>query len=165
MCWDCGDYASDPDLTDLDTDSAGDSSSQCSEHSSLGEAPSEDSAVPDRQPATKRVRADKGTDTGTAPAAKGSGRRNKPPGLIVTVPTDILLEIFGLLEPVDLLHLFGTHKAFRKVLSSNNAVSVWKSARVNRGGVPDCLPGMSEVEWADLLFGGSYCQECGRKGI
>lgn len=118
-----------------------------------------------RQPATKRVRADKGTDTGTAPAAKGSGRRNKPPGLIVTVPTDILLEIFGLLEPVDLLHLFGTHKAFRKVLSSNNAVSVWKSARVNRGGVPDCLPGMSEVEWADLLFGGSYCQECGRKGI
>ncbi|KAG1865807.1 hypothetical protein DFJ58DRAFT_743164 [Suillus subalutaceus] len=147
MCWDCGDYASDSDLTDLDTDSVEDSSSQCSEHSSLCEAPSEDSAVPDRQPATKRARADKGTDTGTAPAAKGSGRRKKTPGLIVTVPTDILLE------------------AFRKVLSSNNAVSVWKAARVNRGGVPDCLPGMSEVEWADLLFGSSHCEECGKKGI
>lgn len=24
---------------------------------------------------------------------------------------------------------------------------------------------MSEVEWADLLFGGSRCQECGKKGI
>jgi hypothetical protein len=89
MCWECGsDYASDSDLTDLDTDSE-DSSSQCGEISSPGEAPSEDS--PDKQPATKRARVDKGTDTGTAPAAKGSGRKKKTPGLIVTVPTDILL--------------------------------------------------------------------------
>jgi hypothetical protein len=43
MCWECGsDYASDSDLTDLDTDSE-DSSSQCGEISSPGEAPSEDS--------------------------------------------------------------------------------------------------------------------------
>ncbi|KAG1878284.1 hypothetical protein F4604DRAFT_603055 [Suillus subluteus] len=173
MCCDCDDCASDFDLTDLDTDSLEDttSSSQCSEHSSLSEAPSEDDTgdygpetyIPDRQPAAKRARTDKGIDTGTAPAAKGSGRRKKTPGLIVTVPTDILLEIFGLLEPVDLLHLFRTNKAFRKVLSSYHAV--WKAARVNRGGVPDCLPGMSEVEWADLLFDSSHCEECGKKGI
>ncbi|KAG1776968.1 hypothetical protein EV702DRAFT_1278855 [Suillus placidus] len=174
-CCDCDHYDSDSDFMDLDTDSLEDttSSSQCSEHSSLSEASSEDDAggyggethIPDKQPATKRARADKGTDTGTAPAAKGSGRKKKTPSLIVTVPIDVLLEIFGLLEPVDLLQLFRVHKAFRKVLSSNNAVSVWKAARVNRGGVPDCIPGMSEVEWANLLFGGSQCQECGKKGI
>ncbi|KAG2342472.1 hypothetical protein BDR05DRAFT_964078 [Suillus weaverae] len=174
-CRDCDHYDSDSDLTDLDTDSLEDttSSSQCSEHSNLSEASSEDDAggyggetrIPDKQPATKRARADKGTDTGTAPATKGSGRKKKTPSLIVTVPIDVLLEIFGLLEPVDLLQLFRVNKAFRKVLSSNNAVSVWKAARVNRGGVPDCIPGMSEVEWANLLFGGSQCQECGKKGI
>lgn len=69
-------------------------------------------------------------------------------------------QIFGLLGPVDLLHLSRTTKAFRKVLLSNNAVSVWKAARVNRGGVPNCMPGMSEVEWANLLFGGSQCYVC-----
>ncbi|KAG1746137.1 hypothetical protein EDB19DRAFT_1690658 [Suillus lakei] len=81
------------------------------------------------------------------------------------MPIDILLETFSLLEPVDLLHLSRTNKAFSKVLLSNNAVSVWKAARVNRGGVPDCMPGMSEVEWADLLFGSSQCHGCGRKNV
>ncbi|KAG2055235.1 hypothetical protein BDR06DRAFT_954429 [Suillus hirtellus] len=175
MWRDYGDYdndsGTDPDLTDLDTGS--DSSSQCSEHSSLSEAPGEEAVgdyggetyIPDKQPVAKRVRTDKGTDIGTALAAKRSGRRKKSLSLIVTVPIDILLEIFGLLEPVDLSHLFHAHKAFRKVLSSNHAVSVWKAARVNRGGVPDCMPGMSEVEWADLLFDGSDSQECGKKRV
>ncbi|KAG1803357.1 uncharacterized protein BJ212DRAFT_1549643 [Suillus subaureus] len=156
MCCDCGDYDSDSDLTDLGTDSLEDSSSssQCSGDSSPSEALSEDGAGRTKDPIREQHQQQKGSD-----------RRKKTPGLIVTVPTDILLEIFGFLEPIDLLHLFGTNKAFRMVLSSNNAVSVWKAARVNRGGVPDCLPGMSEVEWADLLFGGFHCQECGRKGI
>jgi hypothetical protein len=69
-------------------------------------------------------------------------------------------QIFSHLEPVDLLHLFRTNKAFHEVLSANNAV--WKAARANRGGVPDCMPGMSEAEWANLLFGrdDSHCQVC-----
>ncbi|KAG2119938.1 uncharacterized protein F5147DRAFT_666063 [Suillus discolor] len=174
MCWDCDDYygsSTDSDLTDLDTGS--DSSSQCSEHSSPSEAPGEEvvgdyggeTYIPDKQPVAKRVRTDKGTDIGTALAVKRSGRRKKTLSLIVTVPIDILLEICSFLEPVDLSHLFHAHKAFRKVLSSNHAVSVWKAARVNRGGVPDCMPDMSEVEWADLLFGGSDCQECGMKRV
>jgi len=71
--------------------------------------------------------------------------------------TCTLHQIFGLLEPADLLYLSRTSKAFRKVLLSNNAVSVWKAARANRGGVPDCMPSMSEVTWANLLFGGSQC--------
>lgn len=174
MCWDCDDYygsGTDSDLTDLDTDL--DSSSQCSEHSSLSEAPDEEAVgdyggethIPDKQPVAKRVRTDKGTDIGTALAIKRSGRKKKTLSLIVTVPIDILLEIFGFLEPVDLSHLFRTHKVFCTVLSSNHAVSVWKAARVNRGGVPDCMPGMSEVEWADLLFGGTDCHEYGRERV
>jgi hypothetical protein len=69
-------------------------------------------------------------------------------------------QIFSLLEPVDLLYLFRTNKAFHNVLSANNAV--WKAARANRGGVPDCISGMSEAEWANLLFGhdDSHCQVC-----
>ncbi|KAG1746302.1 hypothetical protein EDD22DRAFT_1004585 [Suillus occidentalis] len=135
------------------------------------EAPHEDGAgdhsgqTYDEQPATKRARADKGTVIETATATKRSGKRKQSLGLIVTVPIDILLEIFSHLEPVDLLHLFRTNKAFHKVLSANKAV--WKAARANRGGVPDCMPGMSEAEWANLLFGrdNSHCQECGKKGI
>ncbi|KIK40722.1 hypothetical protein CY34DRAFT_13513 [Suillus luteus UH-Slu-Lm8-n1] len=161
----------DSDLTDLDTDSLEDSS-QCSDYSSMqSEVPYEDGAgdysgeTYDEQPATKRARADKGTVTETATAKKRSGKRKQSLGLIVTVPIDIILEIFSHLEPVDLLHLFRTNKAFHKVLSANKAV--WKAARANRGGVPDCMPGMSEAEWANLLFGrdNSHCQECGEKGI
>ncbi|KAG2083948.1 hypothetical protein BD769DRAFT_1397808 [Suillus cothurnatus] len=118
-----------------------------------------------KQPAKKRARAAKALDTGMTLATKGSGRKKKTLSLIVTMPIDILLEIFGLLEPADLLYLSRTSKAFRKVLLSNNAVSVWKAARANRGGVPDCMPGMSEVTWANLLFGGSQCYVCGTKGI
>ncbi|KAG1811284.1 uncharacterized protein BJ212DRAFT_565644 [Suillus subaureus] len=118
-----------------------------------------------KQPAQKRPRTAKALDTGMAPAPKGPGRRKKTLSLIVIMPIDILLEIFGLLEPADLLYLSRTSKAFRKILLSNSAVSVWKAARVNRDDVPDCMPGMSEVTWANLLFGGSQCYVCGTKGI
>ncbi|KAG2150974.1 hypothetical protein DEU56DRAFT_779439 [Suillus clintonianus] len=173
MCHGCCDdgyefnsESDDSDLTDLDTDSLEESSSQCSEYSRLNEAFGEDSAgeydeeTREGQPAKKRARADQGT--GTASTAKGPGRRKKTLSDIVTMPIDILLEIFGLLEPVDLLSLSLTNTAFREILLSNNAV--WKTARVNHG-VPDCMPGMSEVKWANLLFGGYQCHECGAKGF
>lgn len=71
-----------------------------------------------------------------------------------------LHQIFGFLEPADLLFLSRANKAFRKVLLSKSAVSVWKAARVNRGGVPNPMPNMSELQWAHLLFGGSQCCVC-----
>lgn len=151
-------------LTDLE-DSTG-----ASEYSSLEETFSESSGSEygetyKKQPAKKRARAAKALNTGMVPATKGSSRKKKTLSLIVTMPIDILFEIFVLLEPEDLLYLSRASKAFRKVLLSDNAVSVWKAARVNRGGVPDCMPGMSEVSWASLLFGGSQCCVCGTKGI
>ncbi|KAG2153723.1 uncharacterized protein EDB93DRAFT_210913 [Suillus bovinus] len=178
MCCGCNGYdsESDPDLTDLDTDSDTDSLediTSSSQSSDLSEVPGKDGVADhggdthtsDKQPAAKRARADQGSDTGTAPGAKDFGTKKKILDPLFTVPIDILLEIFGHLEPLDLLRLFRTHKAFRQVLSSNHAASVWKAARVNRGGVPDCVPGMSEIEWAELLFNNSCCEECGKKGI
>ncbi|KAG2139716.1 hypothetical protein DEU56DRAFT_911980 [Suillus clintonianus] len=153
-------------LTDLE-----DSTSSSSGYSSPEETFSESSGSEyggetyKQQPAKKRVRAAKAPVTRVASAAKGSGRKKKTLDLIVTMPIDILLEIFSLLDPADLLFLSRTTKAFRKVLLSKNANSVWKAARVNRGNVPDCMPGMSEVKWANLLFGGSQCCVCGTKGI
>ncbi|KAG0698024.1 hypothetical protein DFH29DRAFT_1003243 [Suillus ampliporus] len=152
-------------LTDLEE------STCSSEYSSLSEMSSEDSGSEyggetyKEQPAKKRARATTVTDAGKAPAAKGSSRRKKTLSLIITMPIDMLLEIFSLLDPADLLHLSRTNKAFRNVLLSNNAISVWKAARVNRGGVPDYMPGMSEAKWANLLFGGSQCCVCGTKGV
>lgn len=149
-------------LTDLE-DSADDN-----EYSSLEETFSESSGSEyggktyKKQPAKKRARA---SDTGKVPATKGAGRKKKTLSLIVTMSIDILLEIFSFLEPADLLFLSRANKAFRRVLLSKSAVSVWKAARINRGGVPNCMPNMSEVQWAHLLFGGSQCCVCGTNGI
>ncbi|KAG2137149.1 uncharacterized protein EDB93DRAFT_769323 [Suillus bovinus] len=150
-------------LTDLE-DSTGDSSLEETFSESSGSEYG-GKTYHRKQPAKKRARVVKTLNTGVTPPARASSRKKKILSLIVTMPIDILLEIFGLLEPADLLHLSRASKAFRKVLLSNNAVSVWKAARVNRGGVPDCMPGMSEVEWANLLFGGSQCYVCSTKGI
>ncbi|OJA07927.1 hypothetical protein AZE42_03679 [Rhizopogon vesiculosus] len=115
-----------------------------------------------KKPVKKRAKAVKVAVKKAVPAAKAkASRRKKTLSLIVTMPFDI----FGLLQPLDLLHLSCTNKAFCEVLSSNNAASVWKTVRVNRGGVPDCMPGMSEVQWANLFFGGSRCHTCGTSKI
>ncbi|KAG1731967.1 uncharacterized protein EDB91DRAFT_701462 [Suillus paluster] len=155
-----------PPLTELEDSDNGDgyTSSSPSETFSEDSGSEYGTVTHKKQPAKKRARTAKVTDAGKAPVAKGSGRR-KTLSLIVTMPIDVLFEIFGLLEPADLLHLSRTNKAFRTVLLCSNAISVWKAARANRGGVPDCMPGMSEVKWANLLFGGSRCHVCGAKGI
>ncbi|OAX41097.1 hypothetical protein K503DRAFT_864114 [Rhizopogon vinicolor AM-OR11-026] len=118
-----------------------------------------------KKPVKKRAKAVKVAVKKAVPAAKakvsGSSRQKNTLSLIVTMPLDVLFEIFDLLQPSDLLHLSRTNKAFCEVLSSNNAASVWKTVRVNRGGIPDCMPGMSEVQWANLFFGGSQCHVCG----
>ncbi|KDQ51725.1 hypothetical protein JAAARDRAFT_40747 [Jaapia argillacea MUCL 33604] len=45
---------------------------------------------------------------------------------------------------------------------SQKLLPVWKNARVNTGGIPDCPPYMSEPAWAHLLFG-KACQSCGKR--
>ncbi|KAK0421426.1 hypothetical protein EV421DRAFT_1997214 [Armillaria borealis] len=70
----------------------------------------------------------------------------------VDMPLDIMLCIFELLDPLDLLHLARLSKAFQRVLMSKSSILAWKSARRNIIGLPEPLHGLSEPAWANLVF-------------
>ncbi|KAF9265206.1 hypothetical protein L218DRAFT_924350 [Marasmius fiardii PR-910] len=77
---------------------------------------------------------------------------------IKDVPLDVLFEILGFLDPLDILRLSRTSKALRHILLSRSSTSVWKTARRNLG-VPDPIPSMSEPAFANLLFD-PHCHFC-----
>ncbi|PBK95472.1 hypothetical protein ARMGADRAFT_1011307 [Armillaria gallica] len=89
------------------------------------------------------------------------GKRSPRGGLtqLVDMPLDIWFEVFGWLDPVDLLHLARSTKSIRKVLMSCSSASAWKAARSNIPGLPEPAPGMSEPAWANLIFT-SRCHVC-----
>ncbi|KAF8878931.1 hypothetical protein BD779DRAFT_1171205 [Infundibulicybe gibba] len=66
--------------------------------------------------------------------------------------------------PRDLISLSKTSKALCRTLYSPNASSLWKAAR-NAAGAPDCSPGLSEPQWASLIFGRPICQQCDTTNI
>ncbi|KAK0213187.1 hypothetical protein DFS33DRAFT_1482926 [Desarmillaria ectypa] len=82
------------------------------------------------------------------------GNRSSRGGLtqLADMPVDIWFEIFGWLEPIDLLQLARSTKDIRKVLISRSSASGWKAARSNIPGLPEPAPGMSEPAWANLIF-------------
>ena len=47
------------------------------------------------------------------------------------MPVDIILEIFGNLDPIDLLHLSRISKGLRDMLTSSNAIYLWHLVRPN----------------------------------
>jgi hypothetical protein len=65
-------------------------------------------------------------------------------------------QIFGHLHPLDVLNLARVTKDFRRILMHRSSSSVWKAARANVNGLPDCPPEMSEPQWAHLAFY-QYC--------
>ncbi|KAF9218732.1 hypothetical protein BS17DRAFT_761974 [Gyrodon lividus] len=73
---------------------------------------------------------------------------------------DVLFHIFSFLQPMDLLNLARTTKAFRQLLMRRSSVSVWKTARGGVEGLPDCPPDLSEPQYANLAFY-SHCHNCG----
>ncbi|KAG7452375.1 uncharacterized protein BT62DRAFT_990614 [Guyanagaster necrorhizus] len=75
------------------------------------------------------------------------------------VPLDVVYEVFGHLDPLDLLQLSRTSKQLRHLLLQDSARSVWKTARSNVDGLPDIPPDLNEAQYAQLLFG-TYCQSC-----
>ncbi|KAF8229544.1 hypothetical protein L208DRAFT_1401994 [Tricholoma matsutake] len=85
-------------------------------------------------------------------------------GQLTEFPLDILFEIFGHLQPSDLLRLARSTKTLRGILMSRSAISVWKHAEVNVEGLPPCPRGLTEPEYANLAFD-SYCHFCGVKNI
>ncbi|TFK56746.1 hypothetical protein OE88DRAFT_1803408 [Heliocybe sulcata] len=80
------------------------------------------------------------------------------------MPLDILFEILELLHPSDLLRLSRTSKSLRACLLNPTAVTVWKRARGNVEGLPDCPPNLTEPRYAHLLFEHT-CNFCGTSGI
>ncbi|KAF8181619.1 hypothetical protein BJ912DRAFT_608613 [Pholiota molesta] len=80
---------------------------------------------------------------------------------LVEMPLDVLFEIFGKLDPLDLLHISHATKALRAILMSRSSVSVWRSARSNVIGLPDCPDDLNEPQYATLVFVPrcSFCQK------
>ncbi|KAJ6473640.1 hypothetical protein C8R47DRAFT_1145095 [Mycena vitilis] len=105
-----------------------------------------------------------------SPAAKKSAtvkRRNVTADstcYLIAIPLDVLLEIFGQLEPKDIIQLSRTNHTFRSHLLANAAHGVWRKTRQNIDG-PDCPADLSEQQWVHLLYGDTRCQTCGAKNI
>lgn len=66
------------------------------------------------------------------------------------------MQIFSELEPSDLLRLSRTSKDIRSFLMSKNSAIIWKAARKNVEGFPDCPEDLNEPQFANLAFS-SHC--------
>ncbi|EDR01174.1 uncharacterized protein LACBIDRAFT_312439 [Laccaria bicolor S238N-H82] len=84
--------------------------------------------------------------------------------MICTMPLDILYEIFEHLHPIDLYHISRTNRSFQDILRSPSSSSIWRAAYEKEDEIPRCPEDISELEWADLLFGKRICQQCGNGG-
>ncbi|THU96801.1 hypothetical protein K435DRAFT_754590 [Dendrothele bispora CBS 962.96] len=94
----------------------------------------------------------------TKKVKRGNPRRGKL-YMLMDMPMDILYEIFGHLEPYDVLRLARTSKPLRNFLMDRSqSISVWRAARSNVG-LPSPLDSMSEPAFADLVFNGQ-CHNC-----
>lgn len=56
------------------------------------------------------------------------------------------------LKPLDLLRLARTSRDFRNFLMIRSASPLWKTARGNVEGLPDCPPHLSEPAYTNLVF-------------
>ncbi|EIN11005.1 hypothetical protein PUNSTDRAFT_64519 [Punctularia strigosozonata HHB-11173 SS5] len=68
------------------------------------------------------------------------------------MPLDILYEIFSYLAPADILNLSWTSKGLHDALVRRSAQYVWKRARANVPGLPDCPEDLTEPAYARLCF-------------
>ncbi|KAF6754195.1 hypothetical protein DFP72DRAFT_379144 [Ephemerocybe angulata] len=96
-----------------------------------------------------------------------SVRRNKRSGKLasfVSMPLDVLHEIFGHLHPYDLLRLTRTTKEFRRILLHKSSISTWKTSFEHVSNLPPCPPEMCEPAWANLAFS-PHCHYCPANGI
>lgn len=74
------------------------------------------------------------------------------------------MQIFGLVDPVDLLHLSRASKSFHKFLVSKMSAQVWRKSleRIRElTGLPECPPelDLSEPKFTALVYG-NICNVC-----
>ncbi|KAH6919201.1 hypothetical protein BKA70DRAFT_1249522 [Coprinopsis sp. MPI-PUGE-AT-0042] len=82
--------------------------------------------------------------------------------MLPDMPLDVLHEIFGHLEPYDLLRLSRTTRTLRAVLLGRRSRDIWKSSferMTEREGYPPCPDDMCEPAYANLMFS-YHCHEC-----
>ncbi|GLB43697.1 hypothetical protein LshimejAT787_1402090 [Lyophyllum shimeji] len=97
-------------------------------------------------------------DKRSAPLRRTSSRGRLAP--LISLPMDVLFEIFGHLLPLDVLHVARATKEFRRVLLHRSAITIWKAALANVPELPECPPEMSLPAWANLVFD-LHCHNCG----
>ncbi|KDR85883.1 hypothetical protein GALMADRAFT_235021 [Galerina marginata CBS 339.88] len=78
---------------------------------------------------------------------------------ILELPLDLVHEIFGRLDPIDLLNLVRSLKDLRKLFMSRSTALIWKQARLNIDGLPDCPSDLNEPQYANLAFSNN-CHFC-----
>jgi len=58
-----------------------------------------------------------------------------------------------MLQPLDLLNLSRTSKSLRSMLMKKNSIAVWRRARANLAGLPECPDDLTEPQYTELVFG------------
>ncbi|KIJ23094.1 hypothetical protein M422DRAFT_786272 [Sphaerobolus stellatus SS14] len=78
----------------------------------------------------------------------------------IHIPSDVWLEIANHLGPVDVLYLSRTCRRLNELLMSRaSGEPIWRAARLNIPGLPDCPQYVSEAQYAQALFT-FECQRC-----
>ncbi|THU81851.1 hypothetical protein K435DRAFT_844588 [Dendrothele bispora CBS 962.96] len=75
------------------------------------------------------------------------------------IPMDIIFEIFAHLGTPDILQLSFTSRDLRNILTAPSSEYVWRNARLNVEGLPPLPPGLSEIQYANLMFD-TTCEVC-----
>ena len=82
----------------------------------------------------RKISNEKEVSSDNAVAVKSSRastkRKREDSKFLKEIPLDVLLEIFKLLEPIDLLHLSRVSSSLHDLLTSDDTTSLWKSVRL-----------------------------------
>ncbi|KAF8314510.1 hypothetical protein DL93DRAFT_1073614 [Clavulina sp. PMI_390] len=101
-----------------------------------------------------RKRKSSGTAQPKKPA-KRSKRKGKLASLLTEMPSEVVLEICSSMHPSDLLNLSRSAKVFARFLLGSSVSGVWRAARLQIEGMPDCPEDMTEQKYAHFIFGNS----------
>ncbi|KAI0721707.1 hypothetical protein C8T65DRAFT_800234 [Cerioporus squamosus] len=103
---------------------------------------------------SRRVPATHPSPNAQVPAAPSRRIRGKRGGLkdMPTLPLDVLVEIVSHMHPKDLLNMSRASRDFRSFLLNRTNAGLWRAARSNVPGLPDCPPFLSEPAYANLVF-------------
>ncbi|KAH7922987.1 hypothetical protein BV22DRAFT_1093666 [Leucogyrophana mollusca] len=118
--------------------------------------------LPDLTPPKKRQKHSNGSQQAPGvQSSKNAKRRRAKLEMMPDLNLDVLFHILGFLRPADLLSLARTSKPFRQLLMRRSSAFIWRSARAQIEGFPDCPPDLSEPAYANLAFD-PHCYDCGK---